>query len=86
MLDEQGRILGTTDIDTKQSTDSKGAWYRAGGYFTVPPHTAAISVLLHDEGNSYLAIDELVIRPANALIISKDEKGTIFANNHNITQ
>ena len=86
MLDEQGRILRTTDIDTKQSTDSKGAWYRAGGYFIVPPHTAAISVLLHDEGNSYLAIDELVIRPANALIISKDEKGTIFANNHNITQ
>jgi hypothetical protein len=38
--------------------------------------------VLNEPNPSYKAMDEVMLRPAAALIVSKDADGSVMANNH----
>ena len=82
--DSSGKELSKTDILAKRGTDNApGLWVRAGGYFEVPAGTSKIELYLrNDSGESYTALDEILLRPANAQVISKLPDGTLLVNNH----
>jgi hypothetical protein len=83
LLDSAGNLLHTSEILTKWSSDNFGLWFRNSGYFYVPLNCRSIKCkLVNDPYPSYVAMDELLIRPANALVISRAADGTIMANNH----
>ncbi len=87
MLDSTGKALQTVDVLTKESTDNKGLWFRAYNFFTVPPGCSRIMCRLFNEpDNTYKIMDELLLRPSGALIISKSANGTLMANNHLLVQ
>ena len=84
MLDASGNLIGSQDIMTKESTDSKGLWFRTSAFFTIPTGCMAIKCRLRNEpDNSYIAMDELLLRPAGAVVIVKPRSGkSILVNNH----
>jgi hypothetical protein len=75
-------------IDTKsaqaiKSVDNYKMWFRASCYFNMPTGCKAVKCSVRQEKkHSYLYMDELMLRPADALIISKDLRGQVMANNH----
>ena len=82
-LDKAGKTISSCDVLTKQATDSYGMWFRAGSYFYIVPGCVAIRCLLvNDPDPSYKAMDELLLRPAKAMVISKAADGSILVNNH----
>jgi len=81
-LDTSGKVLMKTKDLPRMGTDNDGLWFRSGTFFTMPQGCTAIRCSLTSEGHSYRLIDELQLRPANALIISKNTNGRIMANNH----
>ena len=83
LMDGSGRNVTTADVLTRQSTDNKGMWFRAGKYFYIYHNTHEIHCKIMNVPNpSYIALDELLLRPANALVISKSADGQVMANNH----
>ena len=83
MLDDAGRLIGKTDINTKQSVDNYDMWFRANGYFYIKKNCAAIRCRLVNTPNpSYIAMDEMMLRPANATVISRSAEGRVMVNNH----
>lgn len=81
-VNASGKIISSGDILTKESTDNCGMWFRCFGYFHIPADCSKIVCRLMNGGKSYKAMDELLLRPADALIISKNDKSKIMANNH----
>ncbi len=82
-LDSTGTVIGSENILTAESTDNHGNWYRAGSYFNIPIGCTKLRVrLIQKEKDVYLAIDELQIRGAEQVIISKSKNGAIMINNH----
>jgi len=66
----------------KESTDNREMWFRGYSYFKMVPGCTHVKVLIdNDNLSSYRAADELLLRPASALILSK-KGGQIMANNH----
>lgn len=82
-LDKSGNELGRYETYTKESTDNSGMWFRNQYYFAMPAGCTAIRCWLKNiPADSYLAMDELMLRPADALIVSKMVAGEVMVNNH----
>lgn len=83
LLDVSGNLLRTETILTKESTDSRGMWFRAGGYFRMPANCVTVRCMLHsDTPDAYLLMDELMLRPAAGLYLNKQADGGCMVNNH----
>jgi len=83
MLDSTGNLLATEVVNTYSSTDNNNLWFRGHTYFKMPLGTRSLKcTLIHTAGPSYIALDELMVRPADALIISRSENGALMVNNH----
>lgn len=79
---QQGE-LAKYAVSAHSAQDTKGMWVRASKYITIPPGCNKIRcVLFNRPKRSYIAMDELMLRPADALIISKNERGKVLVNNH----
>ena len=82
-FDRAGKKTGEQSIFTGASVDSYGLWFRSSKYFYLPAGCSTVRcVVINDPNPSYVAMDEIVLRPANALVISKAADGAIMANNH----
>ncbi len=80
---EAGKLIRPIQISANESVDSHGMWFRASRYFNMPSGCRYIKCILHDKQNrSYVAMDELLLCPADALVISNATDGTIMVNNH----
>lgn len=87
LLDASGNVLRTETILTKESTDSKGLWFRAGGYFRMPEGCVKVRCMLHsDAPDAYILMDELMLRPAAGLYLHKQVDGKCMINNHLFTR
>ena len=83
LIDSAGNKFFITDALSKQSTDNYGLWLRAHQLINVPPKCRSMHCrIVNDPDNSYVAMDELLVRPVDAVIISKDSKGNVMVNNH----
>lgn len=82
-LDGAGKEIANTDVLAKESTDNYKGWFRAYRLFRIPKgcKRIACSVVAEWPG-AYLAVDEVLMQAANSTVIYKNDKGTIFANNH----
>jgi hypothetical protein len=83
LLDSAGNLLLRQPVHTSHSVDNQGLWLRASAFFPVPAACRKIICNLHNPGGlTHLALDELMIRPADALIIARDAEGKLMVNNH----
>ena len=83
MQDSMGKFITSREILTKLSLDNDGLWFRASLYFSLPKGCRSIKCILHNHPDpSYIAMDEFLFRPADALVISKDARGRFMVNNH----
>jgi hypothetical protein len=81
--DSAGRIIKTEHVFGKESTDNRGLWFRVSSYIKLPAHTTAVWCRQSAYNYPcYFALDELMLRPANSIIISKSADGDVMANNH----
>jgi len=82
-LDSAGSIIDTTFVHTNKSVDNHGMWFRMSEYFYVHGRSRSLKcILLNKPGPSYKVMDEMMLRPADATIISKDAGGRVMVNNH----
>jgi hypothetical protein len=83
LLKSDGEQVSIYDARTRESTDNHGLWFRTYSFFPVPANCTTIRCrLLKDPENSFKAMDELMIRPANSVIVSKAADGSAMVNNH----
>ena len=83
MEDSNGKQMWEVVILTKESVDNYNMWFRASEYFVVPAGCKQIKCkLLNNPNPSYLAMDELMLRPASSMILSKQPDGRAMVNNH----
>jgi hypothetical protein len=83
MEDSNGKQMWEVVILTKESVDNYNMWFRASEYFVVPAGCKQIKCkLLNNPNPSYLAMDELMLRPASSMILSKQPNGRAMVNNH----
>ena len=83
LLDSAGNTIGSVDGITSHSIDNYGLWLWNNRLFNIPSACRSVRCrIVEEQGKSYLAMDELMLRPADALIISKDSKGNVMVNNH----
>lgn len=81
--DSSGIGLGYQKLTAKESVDNKGMWLRASVYFKVPSNCRKITCKLYnDPMPAYFALDEMQIRPAHAITVSKIGEGNVLVNNH----
>ncbi len=82
--DSSAKEVFTFDALGKTSADNApGFWFRLNKFFKMPGKATTIEVHIHQNGElSYVAIDELLLRPVNTTVISKMKDGTVLANNH----
>lgn len=87
LQDPAGNVLQTLDVLTKEGTDNDGLWFRANKFFYIPPNCGNIRCRLFNEpDNTYKIMDELLLRPTDALIISRSVDGAVMVNNHLLRQ
>lgn len=83
LLDEHGAVVTECDAVTNKSVDNHGMWFRCSKYFRIPANIRSVRCRLRNIPKpTYIAMDELVLRQADALIISKGRDGTVMVNNH----
>jgi len=82
-LDSTGKIISQSRAFTKESVDNKDLWFRTSLYFDIDPACRSLRcVLMNEEHPTYKVMDELMLRPADAVIISKSKDGGVMVNNH----
>jgi len=83
MINSAGKHDTSTNALTRESADSYGMWFRASKYFYIHNNISMVRCNLVNTPNpAYLAMDEMLLRPADALIISKAADGSVLVNNH----
>ena len=83
LLDSTGKVISVFDGPAKESTDNHGLWLRDYLLFHIPSRCKSVRLrVVNDPEKSYKVMDELMLRPVDALIISKDDAGNIMVNNH----
>ncbi len=86
-LDSSGHILSSKEALAKESTDNSGLWLRTNTYFTLPQNARFIKCTVRDlEGHNFEAMDELMVKPAASIIVSRFTDGSVLLNNHIINQ
>ncbi len=82
-FDAQGKNIGGADVLTKVAVDHNDLWSRPSLYFKMPGNCAKVVIWLMDHKVKYYTVmDELVLRPADNLTISKAADGSVMVNNH----
>lgn len=96
-LDGNGSVIASYPTPTKESTDNEGswilddkkspvkanAWLRCNAYVNLPAATRRVRCkMLNFATEPYMAMDELMLRPADATIVSRMANGQVMANNH----
>ncbi len=82
-LNSRGKVIKSRDALTRQSTDSHGMWFRSAVYFYIRHDCVAIRcVLMNNPAPTYIAMDELLLRPAGSLVIWQRPGGKVMVNNH----
>jgi len=83
VYDSTGNLILSNDAPTKESTDNYGRWLRNGYFIQLPKATRKVVYSLTNlPDKSYIIMDEAMIKPVDAVIVSKDLQGHIMANNH----
>jgi hypothetical protein len=83
MYDSAYNDIGSVLINYKTATDFEGMWFRLAAYVSVPSSCRHIRCkVINIPSPSYLALDEILFRPVDATVISKDEKGRVMMNGH----
>jgi hypothetical protein len=83
-FDSAGMRIDAANIFTKESVDNNGLWFRASGYISLKAacHKVKIVVMNETKEPAYKVMDEIMLRPADAVIISKSADGKVMVNNH----
>ena len=82
-LDSAGTVISWEVVVTSRSVDNAGQWYRISNYITLPLNCKKLRAKFQrGEENSYIAIDELMLRNADATVLYKSPKGKLMINNH----
>ncbi len=83
MMDTVGNILKKVKIKTSEGTDNRDMWLRCSQYFYIPGSCRKIRFTITNWPNpAYIAMDEMMLRPAAATIICKGADGSVMVNNH----
>lgn len=82
LLDKDGKELLRKDALCRESVDNYGFWFRTALYFKMPVNCKTVNWRLYNNNKAIKALDEIILRPADATIISKSTDGHIMANNH----
>lgn len=90
LIDTAGKYIRTLFLHGSWSRDMYGQlWFRMSEEFVKKPNVRGVNIYLSEqEEKNYIALDELQIRPVDALIVSKVQQGdsiTVLANNHIIS-
>ena len=68
---------------TRQSVDNKGMWFRDSKYFYIHKNVTAVRCsLINVPCPAYKAMDEVMLRPSDAVIVSRAADGSVMVNNH----
>ena len=87
VFDQNNNQVGFYDAVTKESVDNDGMWFRTNRFFYIKPDCARVELTLWDDPYfSYLSMDELMLKPADAVIVSKDLNGKVMVNNHRVEE
>ncbi len=82
-FDRNGKMISHPDVLTKRSTDNYGMWFRTSAYFQLQAGCTSIRCnLINMPHPSYFGMDEIQLRPAESIIISKSTDGRVTVNNH----
>jgi hypothetical protein len=82
-LDSTGKTITITGMLARGAVDNYDMWLRASGYFYMKRGCRYLKLVLVNFPNpAYKAMDEMMLRPADALIISKNADGSVMVNNH----
>lgn len=87
-LDSNGNILGQDAALTKQSVDNKTAekhtaWLRVSKYFKIKPGCATLRCTIgNDDAQQFITLKDCLLKPVDAVIISKLPSGIVMVNNH----
>lgn len=90
-LDSSGNSTSLNMVKAALSVDNEqgGSWLRANKYFNVPKHTYKLKVTIPEVYlDKFLALDEIVFRPANSTTYSINNSAAnkcIMVNNHVLT-
>ena len=58
-------------------------WLRVSQFTRLPMHCKKITcTIINSDKPDYIAYDELMIRPADAIVVSRQKTGAAMANNH----
>lgn len=82
---QNGDEISRQDVFGKYSVDNEpGYWFRVSTYFKTPPNCAKIDIVLHPDllNSPKIIFDEFIIRPADAIVITKFNNGVKMVNNH----
>jgi len=83
IIDSAGKMIREERMNGKESVDNNGMWFRVSAYFKLPTNAKAVWCRqIEYKFPCYFAFDELMLRPAESLIISKSADGKVMANNH----
>lgn len=82
-FNDGNQMIKQIAVSTIESVDSHNLWFRTSRYFYMPGSASYIKCMLQDaHGHSYKAMDEMLLRPADALVISRAADGSVMVNNH----
>ena len=82
-IDSAGHTIGSCVMNTNQSVDNYNMWFRGSLYFCISANCRAIRCRLENiPSPSYKVMDEIMLRPSDAVIISKAADGSVMVNNH----
>jgi hypothetical protein len=85
LFDSLGKEVSFVDALTTASVDNSKMWFRASVYLNISSRVRTIKFILNNRPNpSYIVMDEMLLRPADAVIISKAKDGKILVNNHEL--
>lgn len=83
LYDSVDNTIAQHIVLAQEANDNRSLWVRASKYFPIPAACSRVAVELIDIIKpSYIAVDELMLRPADALIITKNDEGEVMVNNH----
>ncbi len=85
--DEGGKEVARINVPGKYSTDNeRGRWFRLNKFFSMPLQAVRLDVVVENSDQFCEAIDEILVRPADATVLSKFDDGTVLVNNHVLHQ
>jgi hypothetical protein len=82
LFDSTGNTILSTEMFGKQSLDNYGMWLRTSTIIRIPAACRTLKCVYHGKPCPAITLDELVMRPVDALTISRSQSGAIMANNH----